>query len=63
MILKAIKEHNLKAKEFAKFCNLSINQFNYAIKQKDNIYLAGLEIEFKKFIKYKINQLKELLND
>jgi hypothetical protein len=63
MIVKRLKKHNLKTKEFIEFAKLSKTQFNYAVKKNDDIYMKGLEIKLMEFIKWKIKQLKSIKND
>lgn len=62
MILETLKQHNLKALDFINYARLSKNQFNYAIKKNDEIYIKGLEDKFREFIKWKITKLQEVLD-
>jgi len=62
MILKTLKQHNLKALDFINYAKLSKMQFNYAIKKNDPIYIKGLEDKFREYIKCKITKLEEVLD-
>jgi hypothetical protein len=63
MILEIIKKHNLKVIDFMEYAGLSKTQFNWAIKKNDPIYINGLKMKFREFLKWKIKQLQEALND
>ncbi len=62
MITKTLKQNSLQIQDFCKFAGLSKTQFNYAIKKNDPIYMNGLNNKLFEFIKWKIEQLKGVVN-
>ena len=61
MILKTLKEQNIKIIDFIEYSKLSKTQFDYAIRKNDPIYLKGLESKFKEYIDWKIKRLQDVL--
>lgn len=60
MIVETLKENNIKQVEFRKYANMTHTEFNYALRKKNPIFLNGLKLKLRDFLKWKANQLNSL---